>query len=77
MENEILTRLKRIESKLDALLQAKQKQTLVKASVITELTKWSYEEMRRAKINGYVKQKKTDKGIFYVLESLNPVFIKK
>lgn len=51
------------------------KETLVKASVIMQLTGWDREKLRRSRINGYVKQIK-ENGIWYVLESLNPVFIK-
>lgn len=68
--------VKRMDAKLTTLLNREPKVTWVRASVITELTGWNNEKMRKARENGYVKFKK-EGGYWYNLGSLNQVFIKK
>jgi len=66
--------LKRIDSKLTALLQEKKKpakETWVKVGIITSLTGWNNEGMRKARLNGLIDWKKTDSGFWYLLESLD------
>jgi hypothetical protein len=58
------------------LMQEKKKETWVKAQVITELTGWDFNGMKKARENGYIQYKNTD-GFWYLLESLHPVHIKK
>ncbi len=70
---EIIKRLERIERHL----AVKPKSTWVKVSVIQELTGWNSRFMEKARINGLVKQRKSANGIEYLLESVNPMFIKK
>jgi hypothetical protein len=70
--------LKRIDSKLTHIISkpVKSPETWVKSTVIIKLTGWTYEEMRAARNHTYVSWKKDEKGFWYLLESLNPVFIK-
>jgi hypothetical protein len=72
--------IKRIDGKLSALLQEVKKppvETWVKVSIIQSLTGWDKEGMRTARMNGLVKMKREKGEIFYLLESLNEIFIKK
>lgn len=71
-EQQILKRLDRIEKHLNA----KPKQTWVKVSVITALTGWEKKFLEKARLNGLVKQRKGSNGIEYLLESINPMFLK-
>lgn len=70
---EILKRLERIERHLNV----KPRRTWVKVSVITELTGWDSRFLEKARINGLIEQRKGVNGIEYLLESINPMFIKK
>lgn len=66
-------RLSRIE-KLIRNSQPK-KQTWVKVSIITALTNWSKEDMRKARENGLVKFKVEDGSFKYLLESIPDNFL--
>ncbi len=79
-EEKILQQLERMDRKITMLhkMQKEAKvETWVKASVITGLTGWNNEKMRQARLNGHVKYKEQDGKFFYLLESLNHLFIKK
>lgn len=76
MEKQLLERLDRIERKLSMLMQEKKKETWVKAPVITGMTGWDGNKMRRARENGYIKFKKDNGCFFYDVESLHSVHIK-
>ena len=71
--------LKRIDSKLSHLMTKpeKKKETWVKSPLITSLTGWDKEGMRRARVNGYIQWRKDENGFWYLLESLNHIFFKK
>jgi hypothetical protein len=86
-EQEIIRRLdkidkaiERIERKLSMLMQEqkqKKSETWVKASVITKLTGWNFNGMKKARENGYVQYKEDkETGFWYLVESLNPVHLK-
>lgn len=53
------------------------KETWVKVGVVKELTGWDKKKMQRARENNLIKQRKDDKGIWYLLESIHEMFIKK
>lgn len=59
------------------LLSQRVKRTWCKVSVITELTGWNNQQMYKARENGLVEYRKKNGGFEYLLESINPVFIKK
>lgn len=68
--------LKRIDSKLTALLGKQSQDTLLKAKDVQSLTGWDkYERQRRMKV-GQLKQIKKN-GIWYSLNSIPQIFIKK
>lgn len=59
-------------------MKTERKATKLKATVIMKVTEWdTKEKLRRARVNGYVKQIKDSKGIWYLYESINPIFLKK
>jgi hypothetical protein len=72
---ELEERVKKLERLVKELTT--QKKTWVKSPVITKLTGWDQEGMRVARRNGYVKWEKKKDGFWYLLESINEVFIKK
>lgn len=67
-----------INQKLNLLLQERnnQKKTWVGSSVITEMTGWDFEGMRKARRNNIIQTRGEGKKIQYLLESLPEVFIK-
>ena len=78
---EILTRLTRIERMLRQLVASKtesvSKTKWVNATVITRLTGWDSEQMRRARRGGTIKWKREiGRIIKYDLNSLHPTMIK-
>ena len=75
--SEILTRLEKRLERIERHLNVKPKSTWVKISIIQDLTGWDKEGMRKARINGLVKQRRGSNGIEYLLESINPIFLKK
>lgn len=68
--------LKRIDEKLTALLNASKKKTWVRATVITELTGWDKEGMRKARRYNIIETRKKENVLEYCLESLPQMFIK-
>lgn len=68
-------RLQSIERKLDQLINQQNKKTWVKVSIITEVTGWNGDFLRKARENGLVKYRDNN-GYEYLLESINPLFIK-
>jgi hypothetical protein len=79
MDAELKRELDRINQKLTTILQAfnKPKQpSWVRASVITRLTGWNNEGMRKARDYGYIRYKEED-GFWYDLDSLHPLHLKK
>lgn len=79
-QRQIMTMLKRIDSKLSALLKEEKKKetkTWVNTSIIQHLTGWNSNWMRKARENGLVKYRETGpKGKEYLLESIHPKFLK-
>jgi hypothetical protein len=75
MDAEIKREFDRLNAKLTALLNQEKKETWLKARDIMEVTGWDKEGMRRARVNGFVKQRKKN-GIFYLLESIPEKFRK-
>jgi flagellar motility protein MotE (MotC chaperone) len=77
MDAEIKREFDRLNAKLTALLslEKEKKETWLKARDIMEVTGWDKEGMRRARVNGFVKQRKKN-GIFYLLESIPEKFRK-
>lgn len=67
-------RVERLE-KMIGQLQPKQEQW-VGATVITSLTGWNNEDMRRARRNGSVKYKRKGASYAYLLQSIPSHFIK-
>ena len=51
--------------------------TLIKVTELKRLTGWeTKEQLRRAREAGYVNQIKTENGIFYIKESIDPIHLK-
>ena len=77
MDIELKRRFDRIDKKLSLLLQQQKKsETWVKVSSVQELTGWNRDQLRRMRDHGVIVSKKNDKGIWYLLESINPLFLK-
>lgn len=75
---EIVKKQERIDSKLTALLNKKEKQTWVKVSFILDLTGWTAEKLRQARDAGIIKYTDSkERGREYLLESLPEAFFKK
>ena len=78
MDEILLKKVERIERKLDLLLREKkteeQKVTWVKVSTVMDLTGWDKDKVRRMVRDGLVVRKK-ENGFWYMLESINQVFI--
>lgn len=72
-EQEVLKRLTRIES---YLMVAKPKKTRVKANVISSIINWKSDQMRSARINGYVKFKQEGGKYWYEPDSIHAIFLK-
>jgi hypothetical protein len=71
---EVLSEVKKLRKEVKSLTTLKEKETWVKASIITDLTGWDNQGMRRAREHGYVKYKDDKvKGRVYLLESINEV----
>lgn len=79
MDAEIKREFERLHSKINTLLAEQKKETWLKGHDIMQITVWSdKEKLRRAKMYGYVEQKKDKKmGIVYRLESIPEYFIRK
>ncbi len=75
---EVKREFKRLNEKLTTLLTRNEqpKATLVKMGIVRELTGLDKEGLRRARNNNLLKQVKTPKGIFYELETINPIILK-
>ncbi len=76
IEEKILQRLERMERQIRLLRKEEKVETWVTAPIITGLTGWNSEGMRRARQNKWVKYKAEDGKFTYLLESLNSLFIK-
>lgn len=74
-----MMKVERIERELRQLRKEREevKETWIKATDVMKFTGWDRERMRRARINGQVKQKKEDNKIWYLFESIPQQFIKK
>ncbi len=71
--------LKRINEKLNAILQEQKKSpkpTLVKVGFIKEVYGLDKEGMRKARKNNLLKQVKRPDGIWYELETIHPMLQK-
>lgn len=71
-------RLDRLDKKLTTLLQAKKaekKETWVRVSFIKQVTSWNNEQMRRAREQGIIRYKKNEAGLWYLIESIHPMFL--
>ena len=68
--------LKRIDEKLTTLLSQAPKKTWVGPGIITDLTGWDREGLRKARRNNVIETRSKDNRIEYYLESLPKVFIK-
>jgi hypothetical protein len=68
--------LNKVQGLLEKLLEEKKGANWVKVSHITKITGWNKEQMRRMRLNGIVKFKKTQSGIWYDLDSMHPTFLK-
>jgi hypothetical protein len=68
----------RVEVKrLNARLEKAEKRTKIKVSKVYEITTWqNREQLRQARNNGLIEQVKSPEGIFYILESINPAYLK-
>lgn len=76
---EIKRLLVRVDSKLTALLNKPKKETWVKAGVITDLTGWKGKKLYEARQDKLIKYREVGEGAgkyVYLIESLNPVFLK-
>lgn len=69
--------LESIDRKLDQLLKQRSKKTWVSVGIITDITGWDKEYMRKARENGLVKFKNEDGSFKYLLESIPEIFINK
>lgn len=75
--------IKRIENKINNInplaekteTKSPQRETWVKLGVIKKLTGWDWKDMIKARASNLVKMKRTEEGIFYLLESLHPAYI--
>ncbi len=67
----------RLHDKLNFLIQKEgpRTKTWVKVGFISHLTGWKKYELKRAREQGLIKMKRTDEGVFYLLESLDKKFI--
>lgn len=73
-------RLDTIEKKIDRLLRERRQNstpTWVKVGLITKLTGWDHEGMRKARENGLVRFRKSNGGFLYHMESIPEQFLKK
>lgn len=66
--------LNSINSKLSFLIGENKKVKWVKVGAVKKLTGWNKEELRSARVNGYVKTKK-ENGLWYDLSSIDSRFI--
>jgi len=72
-----IAHIKRLEKKIDALMKASEyKPRWVRASVITQLTGWNNQKMHQARKNMLIDWK-DENGLWYDLNSVNPLLIKK
>lgn len=79
MDAELKKEFDRLNAKINTLLAEQKKETWLKGHDIMQITVWGdKEKLRRAKVLGYVEQKKDVKmGIVYKLESIPEYFLKK
>lgn len=71
-------RITRLEKKLRDLDKGKDvPRNWVKVSKAMKVTGWNKEQMRQARDNDEIEFKKTSKGFYYNLATLNPLLIKK
>jgi hypothetical protein len=77
LEEKIITRLDRHERLIKSIKAEIKKETWVKVSVVQMVTGWDNRFLEKARKNGLIQQRKTaENGIEYLLESINPIFIK-
>lgn len=77
--DDIKRTITRMDHKLTALLNQPKKETWVRAGVITDLTGWTGKKLAEARKDKLVQVKEVGTGTgkyVYLIESLNPVFIK-
>jgi hypothetical protein len=74
---EVVSSLRVEVKRLNARLEKNETRTHIKVSKVYEITTWeNREQLRQARMNGLIEQVKTEKGIFYILESINPAYLK-
>jgi hypothetical protein len=77
MEAELKQQFELINKKLNALAAGQRKETWVGPSWVTDLTGWTPEKMRQARINKIIDFKRSETGGYlYKLESIPEIFIK-
>lgn len=76
---QVLTRLDKAEKEIAALKKEKSRQrhSWTKVGTITKITGWDKERLRRARNNNEIRFKKVGSEIFYDLNSLNQLLVKK
>lgn len=75
---QIIANQERIDRKLSLLVQEKNKVRWVRAPVISKMTGWDKNGMRRARENRYVVYKEDEDGKFlYNPDSIHPIHLKK
>lgn len=67
----------RLDSRISGSLTKPEKQTWVKVKTITTLTGWSKHELLAARKNHVITWKKNSAGVWYLLESIPELLIKK
>lgn len=77
MDAEIKREFDRLHHKLNTIMAAQKKETWIKCHEVMKITPWdNKEKLRRARVLGYVEQKKDKKmGIVYKLESIPEYFL--
>ena len=72
-----LTIEQRVQKLEREFAEMKRRPKWTKVGTIQELTGWNRERLRRARVNGEIIMKKKNGKIFYDLNSLNPLLVKK
>lgn len=77
MSDTLLQEIRKTLERIERGMRESRKKTWVKVGFIQQLTGWNKDKLKQMRESGVLKTKKDDKGMWYDLDSVPDVFIKK
>lgn len=73
----LIRRVERLDARVSNSTTKPTKQTWVKVKTVQDVTGWNRQQLRGARVNKTIVYKKNETGIWYLLESIPEILLKK